>query len=47
MAAECFGGSTMGDWGFEQSKNAYVLVYERKIKKPITLVTELLEKQDL
>ena len=37
MFGECFGGTSMGDWGFEQSKNAYVLVYEKKIKNPIRI----------
>ena len=38
MFSECFGGTMQGDWGFagsEQSKNAYVLVYEKKVKRPI------------
>lgn len=47
LFSECFGGSFMGDWGFEHSKNAYVLVYEKRVKKPIQLVPELLTEADL
>ena len=46
--SECFGGSSSSDgaddgWGWsrggrDNSKNAYILVYERKIKDPIKLV---------
>ena len=58
MESECFGGSSSGDgaddgWGWsrggrDNSKNAYILVYERKIKDPIKLVCEQeAEKEEL
>lgn len=48
IESECFGGSgsdSIDDWGWgragrEHSKNAYILVYERKLKEPIRLVLE-------
>ena len=37
--AECYGGpfNVIGDWGIEESKNAYVLLYEKELKSLISL----------
>lgn len=58
MESECFGGSSSSDgaddgWGWsrggrDNSKNAYILVYERKVKDPIKLVCQDLgEKEEV